>query len=72
MFWGCIFYEKLVYYCQLAEILTLVIIWMYSMQICGHSCANILLENTSFCRVIALYVAQYSGVVRKCELGGGA
>jgi len=44
---------------RLAKILTLLIMWMYSMQICGHLCATILLENTSFPRWYPLYVAQY-------------
>ncbi len=38
---------------QLAEILTAVTMWMHLMQICGQVCANILLESTSFSRMIA-------------------
>jgi len=38
---------------QLAEILTAVTMRMHSMQICGQVCANILLEITSFSRMIA-------------------
>jgi len=36
----------------MAEIMTFVIMWMYSMQICGQLCANILLESTFF-RILA-------------------